>query len=84
MITWACFALLITATPIYVWRYELRQDRKKQLRRKRRRHAAASAPQPQDAGPARAPAHGVPHGNPGPPPVGAPTRPCRSPGGRKE
>jgi hypothetical protein len=64
MITWACFALLITATPIYVWRYELRQDRKKQLRRKRRRHAAASAPQPQDAGPAPAPAHGVPHEQP--------------------
>jgi hypothetical protein len=29
MITWACFALLITASPIFAWRWTMRQERKK-------------------------------------------------------
>ena len=29
MITWAIFAMLITATPIFAWRYMLRQEKKK-------------------------------------------------------
>ena len=29
MITWATFAMLITATPIFAWRYMLRQEKKK-------------------------------------------------------
>ncbi|CAM5343924.1 cellulose synthase (UDP-forming) OS=Streptomyces alboniger OX=132473 GN=CP975_12790 PE=4 SV=1 [Streptomyces alboniger] len=29
MITWATFALLITAAPIFAWRWGMRQDRKK-------------------------------------------------------
>ncbi|MFJ8827329.1 glycosyltransferase family 2 protein [Streptomyces sp. NPDC102467] len=41
MITWACFALAITALPIFVWRYMLRQDKKK--------------PKPPAAGPLDAP-----------------------------
>jgi cellulose synthase/poly-beta-1,6-N-acetylglucosamine synthase-like glycosyltransferase len=61
MITWACFALLITATPVFVWRYELRRGRKK-----RGAHAANArrAPAPQDAAPAPTPAHGMPYQQP--------------------
>ncbi|MGW1179576.1 hypothetical protein ACWD4P_38395, partial [Kitasatospora sp. NPDC002543] len=29
MLTWASFALLITASPIFAWRWTMRQDRKK-------------------------------------------------------
>jgi hypothetical protein len=29
MITWAIFAMLITATPIFAWRYMLRQEKKR-------------------------------------------------------
>lgn len=29
MITWAVFAMTITALPIFAWRYMLRQDKKK-------------------------------------------------------
>ncbi|MER6069450.1 glycosyltransferase family 2 protein [Streptomyces sp. NPDC001817] len=52
MITWACFALLITASPIFAWRYTLRQEKRKQK-------PAATAPvaEPQDAVPAPYAAH---------------------------
>ncbi|MFF3915057.1 glycosyltransferase family 2 protein [Streptomyces sp. NPDC001852] len=53
MITWACFALLITASPILAWRYTLRQEKK-------RPKPAAPAPavaEPQDAVPAPYAAH---------------------------
>ncbi|MET7382511.1 glycosyltransferase family 2 protein [Streptomyces sp. NPDC005526] len=56
MITWGAFALLITASPIFAWRWTLRQER-------RRRAAAAAAPEPRDAVPAYAahpPAPGAP------------------------
>ncbi|WP_433450633.1 glycosyltransferase family 2 protein [Streptomyces sp. CA-142005] len=52
MITWASFALLITASPILAWRYTLRQERK------RPQPAAATGPaEPQDAVPAAYAAH---------------------------
>ncbi|MFI9613642.1 glycosyltransferase family 2 protein [Streptomyces sp. NPDC052023] len=51
MITWASFAMLVTATPVFAWRWELR---------KAKRRPAAGAPEPQDAVPAPTPAHGVP------------------------
>jgi len=46
MVTWASFALLITASPVFVWWYTLRRERKQ---------PAAGAPgpgEPEDAGPA--------------------------------
>jgi hypothetical protein len=46
MIIWATFALLITASPVFAWRWQLRQDAKKP--------AAHAADRPQDpAGPPR-------------------------------
>ncbi|MGX1369780.1 hypothetical protein RKD19_005139 [Streptomyces canus] len=57
MITWATFAMLITATPILTWRHMLRQAKKK---------PAASAEQPQGpVVPAQTPAH-QPQPMPGP------------------
>ncbi|MFD9000545.1 glycosyltransferase family 2 protein [Streptomyces sp. NPDC059582] len=47
MLVWASFALLITASPIFAWRYTLRQARKR---------TAEAAPEPQDAVPAPTPA----------------------------
>ncbi|MFB7503288.1 glycosyltransferase family 2 protein [Streptomyces broussonetiae] len=49
MITWAGLALLITASPIFAWRYTLRQERRGPGR-------AAGAAEPQDAVPAPRPA----------------------------
>ncbi|MFJ4472454.1 glycosyltransferase family 2 protein [Streptomyces sp. NPDC089424] len=49
MVLWASFALLVTATPVLAWRWELRQARRR----------TAAAPEPQDAVPAPTPAHGV-------------------------
>ncbi|MFJ3244166.1 glycosyltransferase family 2 protein [Streptomyces sp. NPDC086782] len=46
MVTWAIFAMLVTAAPIFAWRWTLRQER-------RRRATASAAPQP----PAAVPAH---------------------------
>ncbi|MEU6541800.1 glycosyltransferase family 2 protein [Streptomyces sp. NPDC046859] len=52
MIIWATFAMLITATPIFAWRYMLRQEKKKPAA-----HAARSAGSgQQDAAPAAGPA----------------------------
>ncbi|MGW3169627.1 glycosyltransferase family 2 protein [Streptomyces sp. NPDC001153] len=52
MITWGCLALLITASPIFAWRYTLRQERK------RPKPATATAiAEPQDAVPAPYAAH---------------------------
>ncbi|WP_317443550.1 glycosyltransferase family 2 protein [Streptomyces collinus] len=59
MVTWAAFAMLITAFPVFVWRHELRQSRKRP-----RRTAGPGAPaapaapapaaaEPRDAVPAR-------------------------------
>jgi hypothetical protein len=50
MIIWATFAMLITATPIFAWRYMLRQEKKKPAA-----HAAPPGGQ-QDAAPAAGPA----------------------------
>ncbi|MFF4687558.1 glycosyltransferase family 2 protein [Streptomyces sp. NPDC001307] len=52
MITWASFALLITASPIFAWRYTLRQERKRP-----KPSAATGAAEPQDAVPAAYAAH---------------------------
>ncbi|MGW3203208.1 glycosyltransferase family 2 protein [Streptomyces sp. NPDC001135] len=55
MITWACFALLITASPVFAWQYTLRRE-------KRQPKPAAAGPvaEPQDAVPAPHAAH-APH-----------------------
>ncbi|MGW2646565.1 glycosyltransferase family 2 protein [Streptomyces sp. NPDC001393] len=53
MITWACLALLITASPVFAWRYTLRQEKKQP-------QSAAPAPavaEPRDAVPAPYAAH---------------------------
>ncbi|MFD3606638.1 glycosyltransferase family 2 protein [Streptomyces atroolivaceus] len=42
MLTWACLALLITAAPVFGWRYTVRAERRK----RRRRRASAPAPAP--------------------------------------
>jgi hypothetical protein len=52
MITWACFALLITASPIFAWRYTLRQEKRKPTPA-----AATPTAEPQDAVPAPYAAH---------------------------
>ncbi|MFI9251477.1 glycosyltransferase family 2 protein [Streptomyces sp. NPDC053069] len=52
MITWAAFALLVTASPIFAWQYALRQDK-----RKPEPAAAGPAAEPQDAVPAPYAAH---------------------------
>ncbi|MGW1910692.1 glycosyltransferase family 2 protein [Streptomyces sp. NPDC002076] len=52
MLTWASFALLITASPICAWRYTLWQERKKP-----RPAAATAAGEPRDAVPAPYAAH---------------------------
>jgi hypothetical protein len=62
MITWACFALLITALPMFAWRYMLRQDRKKP---KPPADGASVPPQPaQQAGAHAAQPHAVPQQKP--------------------
>jgi hypothetical protein len=53
MITWAVFAMLITASPIFAWRHALRQDKKKP--------ADPVVTEPQDAVPPPAPAAPPPH-----------------------
>ncbi|MEU5537102.1 glycosyltransferase family 2 protein [Streptomyces sp. NPDC020362] len=66
MITWAVFALLITASPIFAWRYTLRQERKKPGPAPAAAVAppapapAVAAAEPQDAVPAQYAAH-APH-----------------------
>ncbi|MGW5428424.1 glycosyltransferase family 2 protein [Streptomyces sp. NPDC004059] len=52
MIIWASFALLITASPIFAWRYTLWQERKRP-----KPSAATGAAEPQDAVPAAYAAH---------------------------
>ncbi|MFC8361728.1 glycosyltransferase family 2 protein [Streptomyces griseorubiginosus] len=74
MITWATFAMLITATPILTWRHMLRQTRKKS--------AGAS---PQTVVPAQMPAHAearAPYHQPQPQPqpaAAAPHAPAQKP-----
>jgi hypothetical protein len=79
MVTWAAFAMLITGFPVFVWRHELRQARK-------RPRPVADAPagagtQAQDTVPAqgspraphapqRRPGWAAPHGGPGAGPNG--------------
>ncbi|MFJ5152284.1 glycosyltransferase family 2 protein [Streptomyces sp. NPDC088353] len=58
MITWATFAMLVTAAPIFAWRWTLRQERRRQA-------SAAAAPEPRDGVPAHphrahTPAQGMP------------------------
>jgi hypothetical protein len=69
MITWAVFAMLITASPIFAWRHALRQDRKKPV--------DPVVTEPQDAVPPPAP--GGPPPPPPPPPPHAPHAPQQRP-----
>ncbi|MFH0518861.1 glycosyl transferase, partial [Streptomyces sp. M41] len=55
MIIWATFAMLITATPIFAWRYMLRQDKKR-----------PAAPVPGNTGPQEAVPQAGPTGQSGP------------------
>ncbi|MDI3421342.1 glycosyltransferase family 2 protein [Streptomyces luteolus] len=48
MITWASFALLITAAPIFAWRYMWRQEKKRRKSAAAGRSSAAPEPQPGD------------------------------------
>ncbi|MEU2157781.1 cellulose synthase catalytic subunit [Streptomyces sp. NPDC019396] len=50
MITWASLALLITASPIFAWRHQMRQEKKNRRRRKNRRGGAAPGTAPEPGG----------------------------------
>ncbi|MFD7612254.1 glycosyltransferase family 2 protein [Streptomyces sp. NPDC059828] len=50
MITWASLALLITASPIFAWRHQMRQEKKNRRRRKNRRGGAAAGTAPEPGG----------------------------------